>query len=69
MSVTAMAKSVLGKAFAESGDTKADFARRIKTGQTMAQRVLDPNHPTKIGQIEKALASYGVRLVVTAEMM
>lgn len=59
MSVTFHAKCALIEAFSDSGITQAEFARRMKTGQTMAQRVLDPNHPTKIGQIEKALAIFG----------
>lgn len=61
------AKLALIAAFAESGLARAELARRLGVGETEARRMLDPNHPTKIDRLDKALRVLGRRLVVDVQ--
>jgi antitoxin HicB len=65
----AAAKLAVLEAFAESGLSKSEFARRLGVAETEARRILDPMHPTKLPRLQQALAVLGKRLVVGVEEM
>ena len=58
------AKLAVLLAFAESGLTQREFARRLGKDEREVRRILDPMHPTKIGALDTALRILGRRLVV-----
>lgn len=58
------AKLALLEAFAESGMTKIELARRLDKDEKEVRRLLDPMHPTKLPTLARALAILGKRLVV-----
>ena len=53
------------EAFAASGITKSELAKRIGKAETEARRILDPDHPTKAATMQAALAVLGKSVVVT----
>lgn len=65
----AAAKLAVLEAFAASGITKTELARRLGVRETEARRILDPMHPTKLPRLQQALAALGKRLVVGVEEM
>lgn len=52
-------------AFMASGMSKSELARRIGKAVTEAQRILDPDHPTKLPALEAALAVLGKKVIVS----
>jgi antitoxin HicB len=61
------AKLAVLEAFAESGMSKADLARRLGKDEKEVRRILDPRHPTKLPALTEALRVLGKRLVVAVE--
>lgn len=53
------------EAFAKADISKAEFARRIGKAVTEAQRILDPDHHTKLASLEAALAALGKEVVIS----
>ena len=53
------------EAFTRAGISKAELARRIGKAVTEAQRILDPDHNTKLPSLEEALAALGKEVVVS----
>lgn len=58
------AKLAVLLAFAESGLSQRELARRLGKDEREVRRILDPMHPTKIGALDAALRILGRRLVV-----
>jgi antitoxin HicB len=58
------AKLAVLEAFAVSGLTKSELARRIGKDEKEVRRILDPRHPTKLPALTAALRALGKRLVV-----
>jgi len=56
------AKAALYRAMREAGLTNAAMARRFGVTENAVRRLLDPDHPPHIGQIEAALAALSKRL-------
>ena len=54
-------------AWRASGISKSELARRIGVKEPEARRILDPDHPTKLPTLERALKALGQRLVVSVE--
>lgn len=52
------------EAFSKAGLSKAEFARRLGKAVTEAQRVLDPDHYTKLPTLETALAVLGKEVII-----
>jgi antitoxin HicB len=61
------AKLAVLEAFAASGISKSELARRIGVSENEARRILDPMHATKLPRLAEALAALGKRLVVGVE--
>jgi antitoxin HicB len=61
------AKLAVLEAFAASGITKTELARRLGIRESEARRILDPMHPTKLPRLSEALAALGLRLVIGVE--
>jgi antitoxin HicB len=61
------AKLAVVEAFAASGITKTELARRLGIRESEARRILDPMHPTKLPRLSEALAALGRRLVIGVE--
>lgn len=61
------AKAAVYAAWKRSGLTKATLAERIGRGETEVRRILDPDHGTKLDQLEEAAAALGGRLRVNFE--
>ena len=55
------------QAFQAAGISKAEFARRLGKAVTEAQRILDPDHPTKLPALEAALAVLGKHVIVSVK--
>lgn len=53
------------EAFGKAGISKTELARRIGKAVTEAQRILDPDHHTKLPSLEEALAALGKEIVVS----
>ena len=53
------------EAFNAAKLSKAEFARRLGKAVTEAQRILDPDHPTKLPALNAALATLGKEIVVS----
>ncbi len=58
-------KLALVEAFARSGLSKSEFARRLGKADTEGRRILDPDHPTKLGVMQAALAVLGKAVIVS----
>jgi antitoxin HicB len=61
------AKLAVLEAFAASGMSKSELARRLGVSENEARRILDPLHATKLPRLAEALAVLGRRLVVGVE--
>ena len=55
------------EAFQAAGISKAEFARRLGKAVTEAQRILDPDHPTKLAALTDALSVLGKEVVVSVK--
>lgn len=53
------------EAFAASGLSKVEFARRLGKSPNEPYRILDPDHPTKLGVLKDALAVLGKQVIVS----
>ena len=51
--------------FRKSGLSKSELARRIGRAEGEARRILDPDHPSKIGTMQEALNAMGQTIVVS----
>ena len=58
-------KLAVVEAFAESGLSKRELARRLGKGETEARRILDPDHPTKLSVLQVTLALLGKDIVIS----
>ncbi len=58
------AKLAVLEAFAASGLSKSELARRLGKDEKEVRRILDPRHPTKLPALTTALRALGKRLVV-----
>jgi antitoxin HicB len=58
------AKLAVLEAFAASGISKSELARRIGKDEKEVRRILDSKHPTKLPALTAALRALGKRLVV-----
>ncbi|WP_336276331.1 type II toxin-antitoxin system HicB family antitoxin [Bartonella sp. CB178] len=58
-------KLAVVEAFNEADITKRELANRLGKKETQARRILDPNYPTKLQTLERALAVLGKRVVIT----
>lgn len=63
------AKLAVLSAFAESGISKRELARRLGKDEKEVRRILDPMHATKLAPLSAALEALGRRLVVGVEKM
>jgi antitoxin HicB len=61
------AKLAVLEAFAESGFTKVELARRLGKDEKEVRRILDPRHATKLAALTQTLRALGKRLVVGVE--
>jgi len=53
------------EAYAASGLSKVEFARKLGKPENEPYRILDPNHATKLGLLKAALAVLGKDIVVS----
>jgi antitoxin HicB len=61
------AKAAVYRAWKDAKVSKAELARRIGRNETEVRRILDPDHGTKLDQLEEAAKALGGRLSVTFE--
>ena len=54
-------------AMREQGMSNSELARRLRVRETIVRRMLDPDHDTKAGKLQAALAAMGKRVVVMLE--
>lgn len=59
----ALKLAVIG-AFRSTGISKVEFARRLGKAETEARRILDPDYPSKLPTLERALAALGKSAVI-----
>lgn len=59
------AKLAVITAFQAAGISKTELARRMGKTETEARRILDPDHGTKIGQLQDALRVLGQEMVIS----
>jgi antitoxin HicB len=59
--VTTALKAAVYVAMREQNVSKSELARRMHVHEKEARRMLDPNHPTKVPTLERALAALGRR--------
>lgn len=52
-------------AFRTTGITKTELARRIGKSENEARRILDPDHPTKLATLQKALRAMNRQITIT----
>ena len=60
-------KIALYQAMREQGISNSELARRLKVGETVVRRMLDPDHGTRAVRIEAALLAVGKRLYVAVD--
>jgi antitoxin HicB len=60
-------KAALYLALRESGMSRAELARRLRCDEKQVRRLLDPRHPSRLTEVQDALAALGRRLVVSLE--
>lgn len=53
------------QAFQQSGISKSELARRLGKSENEARRILDPDHRTKLGQMQEAMGALGRTIVVS----
>lgn len=58
------AKLALYSAMRQQGMTKTALARRLGLSEGAVRKLLDPDHRSHIGQVEKALSALGHSLVI-----
>ena len=51
----------------ERGVNNSELARRLGVRETVVRRMLDPNHATKTGRLQAALATLGKHVVIAVE--
>ena len=61
------AKLELLRALTQTGTRRTDLARLLDVDEKAVRRLLDFDHQSHIGQIERALAMLGRRLEVSVE--
>lgn len=61
------AKVAVLEAFATSGISQRELARRLDWDEKAVRRLLDPFHRTKLLQLSSALNALGQRLVISVE--
>lgn len=54
-------------AFREAGIPKTELARRLHKTENEARRILDPDHRSKLGQMQEALRALGKTLVISVQ--
>ncbi len=59
--VTTALKAAVYAAMREQNVSKSELARRMHVHEKEARRMLDPNHPTKVPTLARALAALGRR--------
>jgi len=59
--ITTALKAAVYVAMREQKVSKSELARRMRVQEKEARRMLDPNHPTKVPTLERALAVLGRR--------
>ena len=59
------AKAALYSACRAQGLTKVDLAARLNRDESIARRLLNPKHQTKLDQLEAALAAVDQELIIT----
>jgi antitoxin HicB len=60
-------KAALYSAMHETRTSNVALAAKLSCAETEVRRMLDPRHATKIGRLEKALATFGRRVVITVD--
>jgi len=60
-------KVALCHAMREQGISNSELARRLKVGETVVRRMLDPDHATRAARLEAALLAVGKRLYVAVD--
>jgi antitoxin HicB len=58
------AKIAVLEAFAKSGISKSELARRLRKDEKEVRRILDPRHLTKLATLTEALRELGQQLVI-----
>ncbi len=58
-------KLAVVEAFAQSGLSKRELARRLGKAETEARRILDPDHSTKLPLLQATLALLGKDIVIS----
>jgi antitoxin HicB len=58
------AKIAVLEAFAKSGISKSELARRLRKDEKEVRRILDPHHATKLASLTEALRELGQQLVI-----
>jgi antitoxin HicB len=64
ISALGMAKTALYEAMREQGVGRAELARRLRWHLPQVSRILDLRHASRMEQVEAALATLGLRLLV-----
>ena len=59
------AKLAVIRLFQDSGLSKAELGRRLGVADVEVQRILDPDHRTKIERLDQAARALGGRLIVS----
>ena len=60
-------KIALYQAMREQGVSNSELARRLKVGETVVRRMLDPHHATRATRLEAALLAVGKRLYLAVD--
>jgi len=60
-------KIALYQAMRERDVSNSELARRLKVGETVVRRMLDPDHATKAPRLEAALLAVGKRLYIAVD--
>lgn len=63
--VTIALKAALYRAWREAGISRRRLARDLDVAESEVRRMLDPDHATKAGTIDRALLRFGKRAIVT----
>lgn len=63
--VTIALKAALYRAWREAGISRRRLARDLDVAESEVRRMLDPDHATKAGTIDRALLRFGKRATVT----